>query len=233
MAKPFGISQVAINKMLMLQRKGNEFNGFVKGDDLFDLRIGDSNSVEPDVTIAREASKNKYEFDFHTHPLDGTSVPALPRKIARKEAKCSAELERARSHTMSPNDAVFAAEYRSIADTGGHEVKSLVIGPDKIIQYRLVDVPKYERYKALAGKKFGADGTTIKTTESQVLELLSDKWNLIDTKNRATAYEKQDFSTCGDRDRVVARRKEWFEFLESIGMEVKEENVKFVMPRKR
>jgi len=224
---PFGLSQHVVNKMLMLQRKDIEYDGFVKGDDLFDLHVGDYSSVDPDISPA-DAMKDGYEFDFHTHPLSGSGVPDLPRKIARREARCAAGLERARDETLSPNDAMFAMQYRSLLNNGHGHIKSLVIAPGTIVKYHLANPEKYDRYKTRVGKsRIGANGKEITITESQVLDALDDKWTLIDTTLRSKIYEKQDFSTCGDRDRIVARKKEWHDFLGSIGLAIDEQPAKF------
>jgi hypothetical protein len=229
---PFGLEQAAVNKMLMLQRKDVEYDGFVKGGDLFDLHVGDYSSVEPDISPA-DAMKDGYEFDFHTHPLSSSGAPDLPRKIARREAMCAVELERARDETLSPNDAMFAMQYRSLLDNGHGRIKSLVIAPGTIVKYHLADPERYDRYKTNVGRsRIGANGKEITITESQVLDALDDKWTLIDTTLRSKIYERQDFSTCGDRDRIVARKKEWHEFLRNIGLTIDEKPVSFKTPRR-
>ena len=216
----------------MLQRKSIEYDGFIKGNDLFDIRIGDSNSVQPDIAPA-DVIKNGYQYDFHTHPRTPSTAPDLPRRIAKKEARCSMELERVRDETLSPNDAMFAMQYRPFLDTSKYNFKSLTITPRTIIRYDLAEPEKYYRYKKLEGsKKFGAGGKQVKISEDEVQEALNSKWRFIDTSLRNKIYEKQDFSTCGDRDRIVGRKKQWYEFLSSIGMKIEEKPAAFAAPRK-
>jgi hypothetical protein len=229
---PFGLSQAVVNKMVALQRKGIEYDGFIKGDDIFDVRVGNDHSVSPDV-IPSDVIEKGYEYDFHTHPTSPATVPKLPKRIAIKEARCSAELERVRDETLSPNDAMFAMQYRQALDNNGKDFKSLVVAPRSIIRYYLEDPVKYERYKQLVGRnKFGANGNEVKITEDQVLRSLGDKWSLIDTSLRSKIYAKQDFSTCGDRDRIIGRKKEWYGFLNGIGLKIDEREASFAAPRR-
>lgn len=223
---PFGLSQVVVDKLIELQRRGIEYDGFIKGDNIYDIRTGDGNSVQPDIAPSRVKERG-YEYDFHTHPRSGASMPDLPKKIALKEKKCSEELERVRDETASPNDVMFAAQYRALLDKGNNKWKSLIIAPDSIIRYYRESPNKYEEFKEREGRKRGKDIKGINITEDEILDAMNDKWKFIDNSLRSKIYEKQDFSVCGDRDRIVDRKRQWYNFLGTIGMNIDEAPISF------
>lgn len=200
------VDQATINNLLLLQERNREYYGFYKDGKLLEMRPGDSSSVEIELL------PEDVECELHIHPdprtpeIDFENHPT----IEKKQKECAVRANRKRTDTVSPNDAVIAAQLRYKLG-----IANLVVSKNKITQYRLLDDEKFNTFK----KQVKGKG---RLTETKLAKAFNQKFDdLTEELQRQIYDENQDFSFCGHEEYWTKLQSEWVKFLDSIGIEVK------------
>lgn len=199
------LSNVVVGKLKELQRKEREHAGYVLGEDLVEIVRGESHSVMTDIFPEKFG---KVKVEFHTHPI----IEERKREwMTDEEHKCQRDIEKTAVSMVSPADVVSSALIRKPI-----KIINLMVSEGLITQYNILDDKKFKKFINSVKKTSGGY-----SEESVAMHIVLAFMKIMKQEIDYQYEKKQQFSICADAEIWKNTKTRWYNFLESIGMEIK------------